>query len=428
MSDWSRRRVRLAAVGVALALSLAPPGASAQDDTAPSRLPDPLSLASAMQIAREQRREVGVASSAADAAAYRPSIVNVPEDPMVMGRLIHLPLPDAMGADWSVMVQQMFPLSDVLGARARTAEADARRLRHGVGTAELDVELEAAMAFLDVYYARALAQLVDRQIALAAQLVAASEARYGAAMGSQTEVLRSETELARLRAARLAVDGRIAGAEGMLAAALAQESETAIPLLSPPADDPDLDPVRARALVSRALDARPELAASREAIAQARSQVDVMEQMYFPSAMIQIGGGSTMAGGPGLMGMLGISVPIFRDRLDSGVGEARSMVAMSEDELAAMQRMIEGQVASAVGAVRAARAQRDAMREEVVPRAGQAVDAALAQYGAAEVPQVTVVEAMRALFAIEIETLGAEIEAAMAEARLRRAVGREGER
>ena len=93
-----------------------------------------------------------------------------------------------------------------------------------------------------------------------------------------------------------------------------------------------------------------------------------------------------------------------------------------------MRLEIEGEVASAVGQLHAARAQRDAVIDEVVPRARQTVDAALAQYGAAEVAQVTVIEALRALFALEIEARELEVSAAMAQARLWRALGNGSER
>jgi cobalt-zinc-cadmium efflux system outer membrane protein len=408
------------AMAMGLATGLASPVARAQ----PAALPSPLSIEGAMALARGARPELDAATARADAADQRPSIVNVPDDPMVMLGLEHLPLPQPMGADGTLVVEQRFPLSDVLGARARSAEAEARRLRRDVERVALDVELEAAMAFLELHLARSYVAVIEDQIDLTAQLVAAAQARYAAAVGSQTEVLRAESELARLEAARHALDGRIEGAEGMLRATLGRQPTIAVPPLAPPNDDEALEPLSTAALIDRAIAARPELASGREAISRARSDVDVMQQMYFPMAFLRLGGAYTMAGGPGVMAMFGISIPVFRDRLDAGAAEARSMVSMSEAELEAMRIEIEGEVASAVGALRAARAQRDALREEVVPRARQTIDAALAQYGAAEVTQVTVIEALRALFAVELEALELEVSAAMAQARLRRALGR----
>lgn len=42
------------------------------------------------------------------------------------------------------------------------------------------------------------------------------------------------------------------------------------------------------------------------------------------------------------MAMVGLSLPIWRGKLRAGVAEAQAMRAMSEAELRAMTRMIEG--------------------------------------------------------------------------------------
>lgn len=397
------------------------------------QLADPLTLDRALQIAEQRRREVDAAQSSALAAAQRPAIVSVPDDPMVMATVGHLPIEmlvadgehdaanePAIPFDWNVMAQLSFPLGDVLGSRARAARAEARRREHDVDRTVLDVQAEAAMAFLELYLARELDSLLEEQIALADQLAAASRARYAAGMGAQTDALRAEVELVRLRAERAALAGTIEGAAGMLVAALGLSAGTSIPPLAEPTDAPL--PSAAQA-AGRALRRRPELAAMRESVLRAEAGVSEMEGMYWPMMTVQLGGAYTMAEGAGVMGAVGISIPIFRDRLDAGVTEARAMVSMAEADVDAMERMIEGQVASVRGQVLAARARRDALVLEVVPRARQAVDAGLAQYGAGQVPQVTVIEALRALFDVHTSAVRAEVDAAMAAVRLGRALG-----
>lgn len=398
------------------------------------QLADPLTLDRALQIAEQRRREVDAAQSAAVAAAQRPAIVSVPDDPMVMATVGHLPIEmliadgehdaaanePAIPFDWNVMAQLSFPLGDVLGSRARAARAEARRREHEVEQAVLDVQAEAAMAFLELYLARELDTLLAEQITLADQLAAASRARYAAGMGTQTDALRAEVELVRLRAERAAIAGTIEGATGMLVAALGLPAGTPVPSLAEPPDAPL--PSAAEA-ARRALRRRPELAAMRHSVLRAEAGVSEMEGMYWPMMTVQLGGAYTMAEGAGMMAAVGVSIPIFRDRLDAGVMEARAMVSMAEAEVDAMERMIEGQVASVRGQVLAARARRDALVHEVVPRARQAVDAGLAQYGAGQVPQVTVLEALRALFDVHTNAVRAEVEAAMAGVRMGRALG-----
>ena len=50
-----------------------------------------------------------------------------------------------------------------------------------------------------------------------------------------------------------------------------------------------------------------------------------MRSMYKPMAMVRVGRASTMAEGPGAMLMIGVSVPIWRERLRSGVAEAKAI-------------------------------------------------------------------------------------------------------
>ncbi len=407
---------------LALALSIASPAAAQR-----ARLPEPLSLGEAMRIAARHRPEVDAARARAGAAEQRPAIVSVPDDPMLMLDLLHLPVeqPQLMGADFAIGARMTVPLGDVLGSRARAASAEARAQRRDAERVGLDVALEAAMAFLDLYLARSLVGLIDAQLALAQQIEASANARYSAGLGTQAEALRAEAEVARLRAERAALDGRVDGAEAMLRAALGVGPRARVPVLATLMDDGSL-PLQQRAALARAYRARPELAGMRARIERGRAETQAMEGMYWPMLTVSLGGAYTMADGAGVMGSVGISIPIFRDRLDAGVREARFMTDMAEEELTAMQRMIEGQVGAAIGEVRAARARRDALVSDVVPRAMATVDASLAQYAAGRVPQVMAIESLRVAFDVQIMALTAEVQAAMAQARLARVLGEPG--
>ena len=69
------------------------------------------------------------------------------------------------------------------------------------------------------------------------------------------------------------------------------------------------------------------------------------------------------------MAMFGISLPIWRDKLHAGVAEAQAMRAMSEADLRAMTRMIEGDAAVAVSQLQASRDRQAALTTDVLPRA-----------------------------------------------------------
>src|SRR5687767_12636935 len=117
MSRWIRR--------LACAVCIVGGTARAQSEAS---LPSPLRLGDVIRIAGTNRAEVEAAKARADAAYQRIGVVGALEDPMLSPSLDHLPFM-LMGADWSVTVEQRFPLFGVLGNRRRVAEAEASRLK-----------------------------------------------------------------------------------------------------------------------------------------------------------------------------------------------------------------------------------------------------------------------------------------------------------
>ena len=148
-----------------------------------------------------------------------------------------------------------------------------------------------------------------------------------------------------------------------------------------------------------------------------------MRDMFRPMATIRTGPSYTMAEGRGWMGMVGLSLPIWRGKLKAGVAEAEAMRAMSQAELRAMTRMIEGDAAAAISQLQAARDRQTALTTNVLPRARMAIEPAVASYGAGQLPLVSVLEAVQALFAVQSDLIAADTQLGLAWARLGRAIG-----
>jgi cobalt-zinc-cadmium efflux system outer membrane protein len=228
-------------------------------------------------------------------------------------------------------------------------------------------------------------------------------------------------EVSRLEAETRALMFEIAAAEAMLVASLALPQRTVVPALSLKLDL--AEPRPSSVLVSAALARRPELRAASFAIQKAQVEVDVMESMYTPMAMVQTGPAYTMSDGPGWMAMVGLSIPIWRSSLNAGVREAEAMVAMTRYDLSAMKRMVRGQVEEARERVLGERSRVLSLREEILPRARQAIDPTFSGYAAGQLPLVSLIEAVRALWATESELVQAEMRLGLAWARLQRVTG-----
>jgi outer membrane protein TolC len=412
-----RRPGPLAAIAAIVALAAATAvTARAGDELAP--LPSPLRLEDATALARAGRAEIDAARARADAAAARPRIVSALEEPMVIASVDHLPFA-LHGVDASLVVEQRFPLSRVRRHRADVARADARRLAADVDRVALDVEAEAARAFVMLREERAMAAILGEQRALAEQLVRAATARYAGGKGMQADVMRAELGVVRITAE---LDARVAGvraAEAMLNTSLGRPADAPVPAL---ADDADEEPPPAAELARAALDRRPELRVGRAEVERAKADVAVMKDMYRPMAMVQTGPAYTMSDGAGWMLMVGVSLPIWRGKLAAGVDEARAMTRMAERDLSAMRTMIAGDTAAARERVVAAGGRWRALRDQVLPRAQAAIEPMVAAYVGGDMPLVSVIEMIDMATMTRMELAAAERDLGLARAALARAV------
>ena len=293
-------------------------------------------------------------------------------------------------------------------------------MRAEANRTRLDVGVEAANAFLMLQERRQTRAFLTEQVAFARDVIHAANARYASATAPQSDVLRAEVEVARLEARAQALISEVRGAEAMLNTSLALEIDSPVPDLVAP----DLaQPVPSWSSIRMTLTSRPELDAGRAEIARAEADVQVMRDMFRPMATIRTGPSYTMAEGRGWMAMIGISLPIWREKLHAGVAEADAMRAMAEADLRAMTRMIEGEAGAAVSQLQAARDRQHALTTDVLPRARLAIGPAVASYASGQLPMVSVIEAIQALWLVQSDLIAADTQLGFAWARLGRAIG-----
>jgi outer membrane protein TolC len=378
-----------------------------------------LSLGDVIRLASERRDEIQAARARIRAGEARPTIVSALQDPMISPSLDHLPFMLG-GADVSVAIEQQIPLSGIRGHRRASALADVDRLRADASRTTLDVGIQAVNAFLMVQERRRTTALVSEQLDFARDVVSAANARYASGTAPQSDVLRAEVEVARLNALARALVSEVRAAEAMLNTSLALDADDPVP---PFASLAFAQPPPSWSAIKTALTSRPELLVGRAEIARAEADVEVMRDMFRPMATIRTGPSYTMAEGRGWMAMVGISLPIWRDKLHAGVAEAQAMRAMSEADLRAMTRMIEGDAAVALNQLQATRDRQTALTSDVLPRARMAIEPAVAGYTSGQLPLVSVIEAVQALWLVQADLIAADTELGLAWARLGRAIG-----
>ncbi|PBN44197.1 TolC family protein [Sphingobium sp. JS3065] len=390
-----------------------------------SSLRSPLRLSDVAAIALQNRAEIAAAKARADALAQRPAIVSSLQDPMVSVSVDHYPFSAMMDGgrryDRSISVEQQFPLSGVLSHRRSAAIAEAERATALTGVTELDVVLNAQRGFFMLLERRRMRPVIDEQITLASLLVDVAASRYASGGGAQADILRAEAEVARLQAKRQSLAAQIRGAEAMLNAGLGLPVDASVPEL---AYQPSLaEPASIAEVLELATDNRPELAVGTAEVKRAGAETRAMRSMYKPMATVKAGYAETMAEGPGAMLMVGISVPIWRRRLSSGVAEAQAMERMADADLEAMRRMVAGETLAAREDVIAAQVQVNLLRQDVLPRSKLAMDAALGSYSSGQGSLIAVVEAARALWQAQGDEVMAESALGEAWSKFERATG-----
>ncbi|MES2858662.1 MAG: TolC family protein [Pseudomonadota bacterium] len=420
------------------------PGSRAAADEPPAEAKAsqaPLPLSTVVGVAAAQRPEVKAALAKIAAAEQRPAIVSALEDPMVMLGIDHYPYatmdPAPTGEDtgmvpmatetafgrfdWSIAVEQRFPLSRVRAHRRAGAEAEIRQRNAEADGVGLDVRMSAVEAFLMLRERRLMLEVTRRRSEIGEQLASLSAIKLATATGSQADLLRAEVDLARSTGQARGLAGEAAEAEAMLNAAMGRPPAAPVPSLV----EPELEaaPPTLEAALATARRHRPELRVAEAEIARAGTEVDVMKSMYAPMGLVRIGQASTMSEGRGAMVMVGVSVPLGRKRLRAGVAEARAMEAMVRAEAEAMRLMVDGEVAAARARVIAERGRLNAFRDDVVPRSRLAVRSALAAYGVGNGSLEAVVDAVRQQWLAEGEVVMAESELMLALARLDRVQG-----
>lgn len=404
-------------------------------------LTPPLSLNTVKHMAREHSDEIVAARASAVAAQERAALVSSLEDPMLMTSIDHYPYksmaqgdpmdpmsetPDNGRFDWSVAIEQRFPLSRERRFRRLSAEAKAQVQMAAADEVALEIEAQAAQAFAMLWENRRMQEVVNQQIGLAEQLVQAASARFSAARGGQTDLLRAEVELARLRADALALQAEEAGATAMLNARMGRDIDAQVPPLATPEFMANIP--AASEVLNRATAKRPELAAGDAEVKGAEAEVRLMRTMYKPMAVLRLGTASTMAEGDGAMVMVGISLPIWRDKLRAGVAEAHAMEAMAKADRAAMQRMVEGEALTARAQLLAAQERYRALSMDVLPRARATLSPAMAGYSSGTASLPIVIDAAQAQWMAEAELAMAESRLIIARAQLERVMAWGGER
>ncbi len=329
-------------------------------------------------------------------------------------------LKDFDGSQTTVSLSQLILLGGKRARAIREAELSQTLSAWDYAVKQLDVLAQTAQAFIEVLRAQQGLVLAKDVVGLAERVATAATARVRAGKVSPVEETRARVTLASVKVEQARAAREIEAARTRLAASWGSTTprfQSAVGDLSTISPIPDLE-----ALAQR-LERNPDLARWATEIAQRQANVDLEKSRALPDLTISVGVTEFHnTHDSALMSGLSIPIPLFnynqgniqtaRKRLDKALEERRAVGAAVSTALnAAYQRL-----ASAYTEV-------TALKDEILPGAQSAFEAANEGYRLGKFGFLDVLDAQRTLFGAKAQQLRALADYHKAVAEVERVVG-----
>lgn len=341
----------------------------------------------------------------AQAAAHEARAVRLWDDPMIgLGFMAADEMMRSNDGDVMIGFELALPKPGMFEAKRRAVEAMGRAATESSRSSSLAAGAEAARAAIELALADESIALQEAQVTWLAAM--AENARQMAAdpMGSGTDALRMETELAKeqqmLDAARR---NRVSYAQ-LLNLTLGRPFESPWPVLKLPVDPPPV-PV-ANAEVARIPHANPKVRAMREMAAAANAETRMADRERLPE--ISIGVDAALYSGTGDVRSttfgLKMSLPWFNENpYQAKIDAAKAREAAAGNDVETMRREVAAMVLSAATEAANAAAQARAFSGEIHDRAAKAARTTEAAWISSKAPLTDLLDSSRVLFGIRLE-------------------------
>lgn len=395
-----------------------PPFASGQE-------PAPLSLDALLRDVAA--RSPGVAGEALRAEAMRQAVprARALDDPQFTLMAEDVPKTFTGGMPMlRLQASQMLPWPGKRGLMARVAEGESRV----AAARERAVRVDALTQAKRIYYGLFLnmeARRVNReQRAIAETLAEVVTGRLASGMAMHHDVLKMRTEASMLddELAMLEAERREMGAMLNALRDLSALEPVGEPLeaWSPEA------PLDGGALVTRALAQRPEVQEMAAMAESRRAMAEAARREYYPDLMLGAFYDARRGGEDTIGGMVTISLPLWasrKQRVDVAVADLRASAA--ERDRSAMEAMVRAEVEQALARLSRVKRRSEILETELLDRAEQTFDAALAAFPAGKTNVLEILDALRVVSQRRLSRTALRVERELALADLARAMGEE---
>ena len=376
-----------------------------------------LTLPEAQRLAAARSRQLVAQDSAALASREMALAAGQLPDPALKVGIDNLPVtgPDAYSVtnDFMTMrrigLMQEFTRGEKRQLRAERFEREAERAVAEKSAMLATIQRDTALAWLDRYYAEAMAAAIAEQARETGLEVEAAENAYRTGRGSQADIFAARSAKASLDDRASEIGRRIRTAKTMLARWVGTASET------PLAGKPDTDAIR---LDTRSLDAQlahhpqiatltrqVELAATEAKLAQANTKADWSLEAAYQQR------GSAYSN----MISIGVSIPLQWDQKNRQDREVAAKLAIANQAEAQREEALRAHISEVRAQIQDWENGRERLARygrELLPLAGERTQAMLAAYRGGRASLTDVLAARRNEIEVRVQALQLEMETA----------------
>ncbi|AGC46181.1 cation efflux system protein CusC [Myxococcus stipitatus DSM 14675] len=410
--------VVLALLAPMAALAQAPLSAPEAQATPVSSLATDETLSKLLTEALEARPELRQVEAQEKAAQERVPQAGALPDPVLQVGIQNdgfgeLMIGEMEGSYFSIMASQALPFPGKRDLRTQVARLGAKAVSAQVLRARLTIEAELRRAYLDLLMTRERRGLLDRLEAIWKQSADLARIRYETGDGAQSDLLRAQLELNRIRQRRVALNA---------------EERTRVQTLNRlsgrPLDEPLPTTTRVRdlgipelgegeAAEKDAMERSPELAEGRANIAQSQQQMALARRERWPDFTVSAG---VMPRGGDFPTMwqanVGVNLPIFSgSKQNRAVAESVAMADAATRATETVEQVLRLRVRERLTALSALRETATLYRSGLLMQSAATAESTLTQYRVGRASFASVLEANSGIVRDEEDFLSTLVEA-----------------
>ncbi len=389
---------------------------------------EPASLSLDALVREVAARSPGAAAEALRAEAMRQAIprARALDDPQLTLMTEEVPTTLTGGMPMlRVQANQMLPWRGKRERMTRVAEGESRVAEARERAVLVDAVTQAKRIYYGLYLNMEARRVNREQRAIADVLVEVVTGRLASGMAMHHDVLKMQTEASML-------DDELA----MLEAERQEMVAMLNALRDHPAEEPVGEPLEAwspefpldrAALMPRALAQRPEVQEMAAMAESKRAMAEVTRREYYPDFMLGAFYDARLGEEDTIGGMVTVSVPLWigrKQRIDSAVADLRASAA--DRDRSAMEAMVRAEVEQALARLSRVHRRSEILETELLDRAQQTFDAALAAFPAGKTNVLEILDAMRVVAQRRLSRTTLRVERELALVDLARALGEKG--